>query len=165
MQRRVATKETSAGEVAQEVLAGEDADGLAVVQDEDGVGRLQQLDGRADRLTCTHPGQGGRHVVLDPVGQGRAPGEERLHEVPLDDGPGNLGGHDRRLGTDDGQLRDGVLAQDVDRLGQRLVGVGVYELRQLPPLARRTSPTVWPGDASDRKPYDVSHSSSKTFDR
>ena len=80
------------------------------------------------------PGKGADMWSSTRSARDARPENKRLHEVPLDDGPGDLGGHDRRLGADDGQLRDGVLAQDVDRLGQRLVGVGVYELGQLPAL-------------------------------
>ena len=62
-------------------------------------------------------------------------GVQRVEQRPVGDRAGDLGGHDRRLGPDDGHLRDGVLLQDRDRLGDGLVGVGVHQVGQPAVLA------------------------------
>ena len=113
-------------------------------------------------------GSGGRHVVLDPVGEPGGAGEQRVEQRPVGDRAGDLGGHDRRLGADDRHLRDGVLLQDRDRLGDGLAGVGVHQVGQPAVLAAQH---LADGLASGRaapsvgKPYCASHSSLKTLVR
>ena len=105
-------------------------------------------------------------MVLDPVGEVGAAGEERLEEGALRDRARDLGRDDGRLGADHRHLGDAVLLQDRDRLGDRLGGVGVHEVGQLPGLPSQhladglvaTSPSVG-------KPYCASHSSLKTLVR
>ena len=88
-------------------------------------GRLGRADGR----------QRGGHVVLDAVGHLGGAGEQRVEQRALRHRARDLGGHDRRLGADDGHLADAVLLQDVDGLGDGLAGVGVHEVGQLAGLA------------------------------
>ena len=51
-------------------------------------------------------GSGGRHVLLEPVRELGPAGEQRVEQVALDDRPGHLRGHHRRLGPHDRHLRD-----------------------------------------------------------
>ena len=73
-----------------------------------------------------------------------------------------------RLGADDGHLRDGVLLQDRDRLGDGLAGVGVHQVGQPAVLAAQHLADGLGAVAVGRavgKPYCASHSSLKTLVR
>ena len=106
-------------------------------------------------------------MVLDPVGQVRVAGEERVEQRPLRDRAGDLGRHDRRLGADDGHLRDAVLLEDRDGLGDGLGGVGVHQVGQPARLAAQHLADGLLGRSRRRvaKPYCASHSSLKTLVR
>ena len=112
-------------------------------------------------------GQRRRHVLADAVGEPGRAGEEQVEQRPLGDRADDLGGDDRRLGADDRHLRDGVLLQDRDRLGDGLAGVGVHQVGQPPVLAAQhlADGLHVPLGASTGKPYCASQSSLKTLVR
>ena len=74
-------------------------------------------------------------MLLEAVRQLGPAREQRVEQVPLDDGAGHLRGHHRRLGAHDGHLGDVELAQVVRGVRHGLVGVCVHEGRDRPVLA------------------------------
>ena len=70
-------------------------------------------------------------MLLDPVGEAGRAGEQRVEQRLLVDRADHLAGGHRRLGADDRHLADAVLAEDVDRVADGLVRVGVHQRRRL----------------------------------
>src|SRR3954447_1648669 len=150
----------SAGEVTQEVLAGEHPHRLAVIQDQDGVGLLEQFHGGTDRLAGFHPEQRRGPLGLHPGDEGPPPRSTRdarpensasIRSRSTTDpatSAAMTGGSARTTGScETAYSRRMWMASASVSFGWVCTSWGSW-----PPLARSTSPTVWPGDASDMKP-------------
>ena len=132
----------------EQVRAGEHRGGLAVDVHERRARLLQHRRGAADRLALADHRQRRRHVAADRVLRAGPAADQGVEQVALGDRPGDLGGHQRRLLLDHGQLRDVVLAQQRDRLRHGLVRVDVDERGQVGSAwrragPRRSGPAVW----------------------
>ena len=116
--------------VAEQVGPGEHGGGLAVDVHERRARLLKDRGGAADRLALAEHRQRRRHVLADRVLRACPAADQGVEQVALGDRAGDLGGHQRRLLLDHGELRDVVLAQQRDRLRDGLVRVHVDEGRQ-----------------------------------
>ena len=90
-------------------------------------------------------GSGARHVPLDPVGQVARPANSASSSVFSSTEPTTSPAVTGGSAAHHGQLADAVLAQDVDRLADGLVRVGVHQRSASRRTSRRSSsPTVSP---------------------
>jgi hypothetical protein len=97
-------------------------------------GLLQRQDRPGHRFAQADGWQRRRHVPADRVGRAGPPGDQGVEQVAFHHGPDHLGGHDRRLFLDHGQLGHVVLAQQRDGRADVLLRVDVDELGQAAPL-------------------------------
>ena len=116
-------------------MSGEDTEGLAVLDDHDRIALAERLEGVVEAFAGAEQRQRRLHVLGDGVGELRATLEHGTDQGVIVDAARNLTDDDRRLGADDGHLRDVVLAQDLDRVADRLRRVRVNQRRHAAGLA------------------------------